>query len=255
MKICLLQTDIVWQDVTANIATAESLIEQAPEANLYVLPEMWATGFCMNPTAETFRAAEQALAWMKAFSARHGQTIMGSLPWREKGEDRATNRLFVVGHGAVTAVYDKRHLFGYGGEKACYQAGSGRTIVEIGGLKVLILTCYDLRFPVFSRNFAAAYDLVVYVANWPESRQTAWQTLLKARAIENQCFVCGVNRTGNDPVCHYAGGSMLIDAYGKTLADFDANVQAATITLDADRLRHFRQKFPVLADADAFTLH
>ena len=248
MKICLLQTDIVWQDATANIATAESLIEQAPEADFYVLPEMWATGFCMNPTAETFSAAEQALAWMKAFSARHGQTIMGSLPWREKGGNRATNRLFVVGHGAVTAVYDKRHLFGYGGEKACYQAGSGRTIVE------MILTCYDLRFPVFSRNFAAAYDLVVYVANWPESRQMAWQTLLKERAIENQCFVCGVNRTGNDPVCHYAGGSMLVDAYGKTLAVLDNQAQAVTVTLDTERLGRFREKFPVLHDADAFTL-
>lgn len=254
MKICLLQTDIAWQDAATNIAAAERLISQAPTAHLYVLPEMWATGFCMNPTPETFRAAEQALAWMKTFSGSHGLTLMGSLPWMDTGESRPTNRFFVVNQGSVTATYDKRHLFGYGGENACYKAGSARTIVEIGGLRVLILTCYDLRFPVFSRNFAAAYDLVVYVANWPESRQEAWQTLLRARAIENQCFVCGVNRTGNDPVCHYAGGSMLVDAYGKILAVLDDQAQAVTVTLDTERLGRFREKFPVLHDADAFTL-
>ena len=147
-------------------------------------------------------------------------------------------------------TYDKRHLFSYGHEDQFFTPGTQRTIVEYQGVRILLEICYDLRFPVWSRN-RKDYDMIIYVANWPTSRMSVWNTLLRARAIENQCFVAGVNRVGHDPVCDYSGGSMLIDAYGKVVADCGTEQPCCKCAeIDMERLLAFRKKFPVLDDAD-----
>lgn len=250
MRIALLQTDIKPSAAT-NMDEAGRMMDSA-DADLYLLPEMWATGFDTSPGDETARAGDEALAWMVRTARERGCAIGGSLAVRTDGAFR--NRFFLVGPGGIAAHYDKRHLFTYGGEPAAYTAGRRRVIVEMGGLRLLLLTCYDLRFPVFSRSRGGDYDVAVYVANWPASRQGAWETLLRARAIENQCYVCGVNRTGTDSACRYAGGTMAVDPYGRTVTDLGATAGAAVFEPDVEALRRFRHKFPVLADADAFSL-
>lgn len=250
MRIALLQTDIK-PDVAANMDEASHMMDTTA-ADLYLLPEMWATGFDTSPTDATDAAGREALAWMERTAKERACCVGGSLAVREEGVFR--NRFFFVRPDGTAAHYDKRHLFTYGGEPAAYAAGRQRVIVEAGGLRLLLLTCYDLRFPVFSRSAGGDYDVAVYVANWPASRQGAWETLLRARAIENQCYVCGVNRTGTDGACRYAGGSAAVDAYGRTVLDLGAAPGAAAFEPDVEALRRFRHKFPVLADADAFSL-
>jgi predicted amidohydrolase len=162
------------------------------------------------------------------------------------------NRLYFVRPDGSYDYYDKHHLFGYAGETDAYVAGERRVVTEWRGVRFLLQVCYDLRFPVFSRN-RGDYDAILYVANWPMGRRDVWLTLLKARALENQCFVVGVNVVGADKACEYVGDSMVIDAYGHTLASCTSGEPGtAMATLDMSRLQHFRQKFPVLADADAF---
>lgn len=253
MKLTLLQTDIIWNDAEANIAAAERLMADAPAADLYILPEMWATGFVATPTPSVAEASRQALAWMRQEAASRRCAVAGSLAVETDGQFR--NRLFFVTPDGFRH-YDKRHLFTYGGETAHYAPGAERVVVEWAGLRILLQVCYDLRFPVFARN-RGDYDLILYVANWPESRQAVWDTLTRARAIENQCFVAAVNRVGSDPACAYAGGSVCFDAYGHTLVQAapGSGETALTVEPDLDRLRHFRTKFPVLADADDFTLN
>ena len=156
--------------------------------------------------------------------------------------------------GGQTEWYDKRHLFTYGGEHHTYTPGSQRTVVEWRGMRFLLQVCYDLRFPVWSRN-RGDYDVALYVASWPTPRVEAWKALLRARAIENQCYVVAVNRVGEDPSCQYCGGSAVIDPYGKTLAACeDGCACEAEAVIDIDVLEDFRKKFPVLGDADAFRL-
>lgn len=152
--------------------------------------------------------------------------------------------------------YDKRHLFGYGGEGKSFSAGNKRQVVEWQGVRFLLQVCYDLRFPVFSRNSAKEpYDAIIYVASWPVPRIEAWRTLLKARALENQCYVIGVNRVGTDPNCNYNGYSAIINPYGRALGEcVSDNEETAVATLDMAELQTFRKKFPVLDDADDFTI-
>lgn len=250
MRIALLQTDIRWKDVAANVEAARKLMEEHP-ADLYVLPEMWATGFDTAPDAATAAASAEALAWMHAEARGRNCCMAGSLAAPVDGGFR--NRFYFVHPDGRCDFYDKRHLFGYGGEPAHYVPGRRRTVVCAGGLRLLLLTCYDLRFPVFSRN-RGDYDVALYVASWPASRRAAWDVLLRARAIENQCYVCGVNRTGEDPVCRYDGGSAAIDAYGRTVADLGCGHGARVFEPDLEALRRFRAKFPVLADADDFDM-
>ncbi len=250
MKLTLLQTDIAWRQPQENIRRARELMAREPGSDLYVLPEMWATGFDTAPQAAGETAAE-ALAAMQEMAAAGGCCVAGSMAVSEGG--RLFNRFYMVRPDGSAVHYDKRHLFGYGGEATNFSAGRERVVTECCGVRILLQTCYDLRFPVFARN-RGDYDLALYVASWPESRRTAWDTLLRARAIENQCFVAGVNRTGCDPAASYNGGSALVDAYGATLLDLGRTPAAATATLDLERLRRFREKFPVLADADRFAV-
>lgn len=251
MKIGLLQTDICWNDVKKNIVQIESFLEGSEPADVYVLPEMWATGFDMNPAEETQTAAERALVWMKETAAGRNCCLSGSLAVEEGGIFR--NRHYWVRADGSVAWYDKRHLFSPGFENKHYAAGSERVVVEHLGVRFLLQTCYDLRFPVFSRNMGD-YDVALYVANWPEVRQHAWEVLLQARAIENQCYVCGVNRTGFGDGITYAGGSVLVSPYGQELVKLSHHAGLVVGEVDLLSLARFRQKFPVLQDADHFSL-
>lgn len=246
MTIAIVQTDICWADPAVNRKRIEELIMEQ-SADLFVLPEMFSTGFATQPEgiAET---QGESLAWMQQMAVDKQAAFAGSIAIQEN--NRYYNRFYFVKPDGEVSTYDKRHLFTYGEEDRYFTAGSERTIVEYQGMRFLLEVCYDLRFPVWSRN-RKDYDMILYVANWPTSRMIVWNTLLKARAIENQCFVAGVNRVGSDPTCEYSGGSMVIDAYGKVIADCGTDRACCkTVELDMDRLNAFRKKFPVLNDAD-----
>ena len=251
MKTALIQLDIQRRDASANIAAAQAAVLRHPDAELYILPEMWATGFDMQPTEQTFAAAEEGRLWMEATSRQRGCTILGSLPVRSHGQ--AFNRCFVYSHGQCLTTYDKRHLFSYGGEDQHYQPGSDSATCLVGDLRFRPLVCYDLRFPVFARCHDD-YDVLIYVANWPQSRIQAWSALLCARAIENQCYVIGVNRTGVDGRLTYNGQSAVYAPDGQELLRLDGQAESATIDLSLDTVREVRRRFPFLRDADAFTL-
>lgn len=256
MKLCLLQTDIDWNDPFQNIINMECLLAAHPMSDFYVLPEMWCTGFNMQPDADTAEAGEAGLVRMEYIARQLNVTMAGSLPLRTPDGCGFTNT-FILATPDKTYRYDKYHLFTYGGEQRAYTAGSQRVVVEVKGWRVLLQVCYDLRFPVFSRSRSGDYDLILYVANWPASRQGAWDTLLRARAIENLAYVVGVNRVGTDPACTYGGGSAVISPRGETLVSLGNKEAVGAITLgddDKDALDRFRKKFPALDDADAFTL-
>ncbi len=254
MKVTLLQQDIQWADPTVNLARAEALMDSAQGSDLYVLPEMFATGFNGDPE-QTAQEAERStiLSWMHRMAVKHDAAIAGSVAIKE--QDRYFNRLYFVRPDGETIHYDKRHLFTYSGENLHYHPGSRRVIAEWRGVRFILQVCYDLRFPVWSRNGRTTdkerlYDVILYVASWPSTRMHVWSTLLRARAIENQCYVCGVNRIGSDPSCTYEGGTMLVDAYGQATVCPDNEESALTAELDMERLRAFRTKFPVLDDMD-----
>lgn len=247
MKVAVIQTDIVWGEPERNLRDADLLIDHAGKADLYVLPEMFSTGFVMQPERYAERTG-LSLRWMQAKAKATDAAVCGSVAVEQDGH--YYNRMYFVKPDGSVATYDKRHLFAYSGEHEHYERGQGRAVVEWRGVRILPQICYDLRFPVFSRNHHD-YDLAIYVANWPESRRQVWDILLKARAIENQCFVLGVNRVGDDEMCHYDGGTTIISPYGTVLADTTDNEPCVAIaTLDMPKLMAFRQKFPVLDDAD-----
>ena len=244
MKTTLLQMDIAWGDPQENIQRAETLMA-GTSSDLYVLPEMWATGFATEP-AGIAEDEEQsvALQWMKQCARDRGCALSGSLAVRLADGSYRNRHYFVTPSGV--SFYDKHHLFTYGGEHLHYTAGQSPVIVSWQGLQLLLLTCYDLRFPVFSRyGRAGAYDVIVYVANWPASRQSAWDVLTRARAIENQCYVVAVNRVGQDPVAAYGGGSVIIDPIGRVLTD-----GCGTADISLERLQQMRSRFRVLDDRD-----
>ena len=252
MKITLLQQDIVWGKPEENVRAAEQAMNARPGSSLYVLPEMFSTGFCTEPEGLAEPADSDTLRWMCSYAQKHGCAVAGSLAVWEEG--KYCNRFYFVFPDGSYRTYDKRHLFTYGGEDRHFTAGRERVIVEYAGVRFLLLVCYDLRFPVWSRS-RKDYDAILYVANWPTSRVEAWLALLRARAIENQCYVAGVNRVGTDPACDYCGGTLCIDPYGKTLAECErGKTGSVTVELDMDSLEAFRQKFPVLEDADGFDL-
>lgn len=231
---------------------AEAMIASAPGCDLYVLPEMFSTGFCTSPEGVAEHEPCDSLKWMKDSAEMFSAAIAGSVAVEENG--RFFNRFYFVTPDGNAVYYDKRHLFTYGGEHLKFTAGKERKIVEYKGVRILLQVCYDLRFPVWSRN-RGDYDMALYVASWPETRADAWRQLLKARAIENQCFVAGVNRIGTDPSNSYCGGTMLIDPYGKVIAECaDGMESVAVAEISMEELAAFRQKFPVLDDADDFEL-
>lgn len=250
MKITLLQRDIVWGDAGENIRLADLAVKEAPKSDLYVLPEMFNTGFISEPAEVAEPENGPALVWMKQMAAELDAAIAGSVPVATQEGFR--NRFYFVMPNGLEVHYDKRHLFTYGGEHKRYSAGEERVVVEFRGVRFLLSVCYDLRFPAWLRN-NEDYDCLLTVANWPTVRLGAWNTLLHARAIENQCYVCGVNRVGNDPACEYSGGTMCIDAYGRDVEVCQSGVESAiTVELDIDKLNSFRKKFPVLKDRDIF---
>lgn len=263
MVFTLVQMGISWGEPCVNRSSAEDLILAAGGSDIYILPEMFTTGFdiCPNNIAESAENGE-TLRWMLRMSHKLDAAIVGSVA--VKADDNYYyNRLYFVKPDGTYHFYDKRHLFTYGGEDKEYQCGKDPVIVEWRGVRFMLQICYDLRFPVFSRNVigkengnenkSPAYDCCIYVANWPESRRKVWDTLVKARALENQCYVLAVNRVGNDPQCYYNGGTIAIDAYGNEIMS-SKDGEACTITAEMDmlRLNNFRRKFPVLWDGDRF---
>ena len=250
MKIKLLQTNIRWAQPAENIRHAEEMMDEGDTADLVVLPEMWATGFVTDPegTAEE-EATAASLDWMKRKAAEKGCAICGSLAIVDAAGNYR-NRHYFVSPGRVVS-YDKRHLFTHGHEDKHYTRGDRAVIAEWKGWRLLLQTCYDLRFPVFSRyGMAGAYDAIIYVANWPEKRQLAWDTLTRARAIENQCYVVAVNRVGDDERCHYAGGSAVIDPTGRTICAAQTEEESVCTELNSETLLLMRRRFRVLDDRD-----
>ena len=248
-KVALIQSDIRWGSVDYNLQTIEQMVATAPAQDLYVLPETFATGFGIEPT-EAAQAEQKIVEMMSNIARRANCAICGSLIVER--DDRYRNRLLFVTPEDVVH-YDKRHLFSIGGEGAQYEAGEERCVVEWRGVRWLLSTCYDLRFPVWLRN-RCDYDAMICVASWPAARAEVWTTLLRARAIENVAYVVGVNRIGDDPTTHYAGGSVAFNYRGEVLTQTSDKACILSTEIDTEALQAFRLKFPVERDADDFEL-
>jgi predicted amidohydrolase len=251
MRIALLQTGIAWENKQDNIRRYEKQIRALPDdVRLVVLPEMFTTGFSMRTATLAETEAGETLQWMLQTAVARTTAIVGSLMIKEG--DNYFNRLFFVFPDGACRRYDKRHLFSMGDEHRCYTAGTQRLIVEYEGWRICPLVCYDLRFPVWSRNYGEAYDLLLYVANWPAARIHAWNALLPARAIENQCYVAGVNCAGTDGEgIRYGGRSQVIDFRGNIVSvAVGRGDETITGTLSLEDLESFRAKFPAGKDAD-----
>lgn len=247
MKISIVQNNPVQGDPGSSLADLDRLIGQGCGADIYVLPEMFATGQYIDPSGVVQTMDGQIVDWMVQKASYLNAAVCGSLPIKENGY--TYNRLIFAKPDGTIDYYNKHHLFSYSGEAQNYTPGNDRVVIEFRGLRILLLICYDLRFPIFSRN-RDDYDAVFYPANWPEKRILAWDTLLRARAIENQCYVIGVNRSGDDDFGFYPGHSAIITPYGETLIQTDAEPQMTCANLDMEQLARFRAKFPVLQDAD-----
>ncbi|HRN38467.1 MAG TPA: amidohydrolase [Flavobacteriales bacterium] len=252
LNVLLVQSMLQWENGPANRDRFTGLLKgHEGTTDLVVLPEMFTTGFSMNSVELAEAMDGPTVAWMRDQARKLDAALYGSVIISEGG--RHFNRgLFVEPGGRVT-TYDKRHLFRYADETSHFSPGRERVVVEWRGWRLLLQICFDLRFPVFARN-RGDYDAILYIASWPEPRSYAWKQLLIARAIENQCYVVGVNRVGMDGKgIHYAGGSALIDPKGATFA-IDPDGSVLTGRLDRASLEDFRKKFPVAMEADAFTL-
>lgn len=264
LTITTIQTALHWEDKQANLVMLEEKINAIKEkTEIVVLPEMFSTGFSMNPSVLAETMDGPSVAWMRRLSAEKKIVLTGSLIIEENGE--YYNRLIWMLPNGAYGVYDKRHLFAYAGEDEHYTAGVKRLIASVKGWKINLLVCYDLRFPVWTRqqvhhasgdgSTGSEYDLMIFVANWPERRNHAWKTLLQARAIENQCFVAGVNRVGKDGMdIYYSGDSMIVDAMGEVLYTKAHEEDIFTITLQKEKLEEVRTKLPFWKDADFFTI-
>lgn len=268
MKVTLIQTNLHWEDRQKNLLHFDTLISSIKEpTDLIVLPEMFTTGFSMNPKEVAEASNGEGLAWLKQKAKEKKAVITGSMAVEENGN--YFNRLFWVEANGNYKTYDKRHLFRMAKEDTFYTAGDKKIIGEIKDWKVCPLVCYDLRFPVWSRNrFQEAggsgqealgswdYDVLVYVANWPEVRSYPWKQLLIARAIENQCYVIGLNRIGNDGNGFgHSGDSVILNPRGEVISLTKANEESVeTLSLDKNYLEEFRKIFPVGLDADDFTI-
>ncbi len=254
LKITLIQSDIHWENTGANLAMFEEKIWSIREqTDVIVLPEMFTTGFTM----EAHRLAEPmnltTFKWMKQLSAQTGAAITGSFIVKEK--ELYFNRLIWMQPDGSFFSYDKRHLFRMAGEHNVYSQGNQKVIINWKGWKIYPLICYDLRFPVWSRNRANEYDLLLYVANWPEARRLPWKSLLQARAIENLSYVAGLNRVGEDGKgILYAGESTIISPKGECLWQRENIEEIYTHTLNKQELNSFRSKFPADLDADIFEI-
>lgn len=301
LTITIIQTDLKWEDKTANLRNLEDKILSIREnTELVVLPEMFSTGFSMNPEKLAEDMQGPTLAWMRDVAARKRIILTGSVIIKEE-EDYFNRLIWMLPNGSY-GYYDKRHRFAFAGEDEHYTAGRKRLLTSVKGWKILPLVCYDLRFPVWSRQTPAPrpddeepevgrnpddvepegrpaggpdvarskggaasggfsgeptleYDILLYVANWPERRSLAWKTLLRARAIENQSYVIGVNRVGDDGNnIHHSGDSMIIDPLGEILYEKTEAEDVYTLTLRKESLTEVRGRFPFWRDADHFSI-
>lgn len=253
LRITLIQSNLHWENISANLEMFTRKIEGVGETDLIVLPETFSTGFSMNPKfAEAMNGS--AVQWMKKTAAQKNCVVCGSLMISHEG--KYYNRFIWMKPDGSFHTYDKRHLFCISDEPKFFTAGTERLIVELNGWKICPLVCYDLRFPVWARNLHAEYDVLLYVANWPERRRAAWVTLLPARAVENQAYVVGVNRVGVDEkgVTH-TGDSMVVDALSNRLYWKENEEDIVTVELSYDELQKLREQLPFLNDADEFALN
>lgn len=253
MKIALVQTSLAWENPTVNRSHfAKKIMNFKEDVDLLVLPELFTTGFTMNAKAVAETMQGDTIAWLQQLAKSKNCAITGSLAITENGN--FYNRLVFVFPSGELHTYDKRHLFTLAGEDKVYKDGKDRLIIDYKGFKICPLICYDLRFPVFSRN-TEKYDLLLYVANWPSARIAAWDALLKARAIENCCYVLGVNRLGVDAnQLDYPGHSQVIDYAGTLLQDSASKAEVALVELGKKELLEFRTRFAFLDDQDLFTV-
>jgi predicted amidohydrolase len=252
LNVSLVQRQLVWEQPMDNRRQIDETVDLMQEnTDLIVLPEMFTTGFSMNALANAEEAHGPTRQWMGELAARHDCAVTGSIAVR-LGDAVYNRMLFVTPSDSYH--YDKRHLFRMAGEHKRYAAGTARVIVPWRGWRILLQVCYDLRFPVFSRN-REDYDLALYVANWPSTRAMHWRQLLIGRAIENLACVVGVNRIGSDANgLDYSGDSLAVTADGELLVDMQSRETIETVCLDAERLGGYRKDFPFAADADEFTL-
>ena len=254
LNLSLFQTDIVWQSPDANINTLNQWISQIPgNTDLVILPEMFLTGFSMDVNATAQQMDGAGVNWLKSVAKTRNLTITGSLTINENG--LFYNRMLVALPNGDLMWYNKRHLFRMGEEHKHFSSGKELIVVNYKEWNIMPLVCYDLRFPVWSRNVGLKYDLLLYVANWPQARREAFLTLLKARAIENQCYVVGVNRVGADGNgIKYSGDSVVIDPKGRFMTELSSIPGIVNCSVSLTELRDFRKKFPVYLDSDVFMI-
>lgn len=253
MKIALLQSSLFWENPKANRNHFEEKINAlAEKVDLIVLPEMFSTGFTMNPEAVFETMEGETIQWMQSLAKAKNSAITGSLVIKEN--ENFHNRLLFVFPSGEMQIYDKRHLFTLAGEDKVYTSGNQKLIVEYLGWKICPLICYDLRFPVFARN-VENYDVLIYVANWPKSRIQAWDILLKARSVENLCYTVGVNRVGLDNNnLEYDGHSQMVDFLGNYALKPQENEGVFIVELNKQKLVETRKKLGFLNDRDSFEL-
>lgn len=265
LSLTTVQSNLFWEDKTANLKMFESKIDSiAIKTEIVILPEMFSTGFSMNPKKLAEKMDGTTVAWMAEIAARKKIILTGSIIVEEHGN--YFNRLIWMLPDGKYGCYDKRHLFAFAGENNFYTRGEKRLIASVKGWKINLQVCYDLRFPTWVRQHNAKteqedlpttpeYDLIIYVANWPQRRNHAWKTLLQARAIENQCYIAAVNRVGNDGNdIYHSGDSMIVDPLGEVLYTKADAEDIATTVLQKDTLTAVRAKFPFWKDADDFSI-
>ena len=256
LVVSIIQSHLYWESIDQNLQAFETKINDILEAtDVVVLPEMFTTGFTMNPINYAENHDGKGLQWMKKMAQQKNCAIVGSISVKE--HNQFFNRLYWVFPDQTVEFYDKRHLFSMGNEPNHYNVGNKKLIIEYKGWRICPLVCYDLRFPVWSRNTKQQpYDVLIYVANWPAVRSYPWKQLLIARAIENQCFVLGVNRVGEDGnAVSHSGDSMAMNARGEIMSKIQSNEEITeTIVLLTNELTDFRISFPVLNDGDDFTI-
>jgi omega-amidase len=268
LNITGIQTKLHWEDKKANLEMLEEKIFSISQpTEIVVLPEMFSTGFSMQPEKLAETMEDETVQWMKRIATGKKIILTGSVIIKEEKNPawpagRFYNRLIWMLPNGQFGYYDKRHLFAYADEDKHYSAGNKRLIASVKGWKINLFVCYDLRFPVWTRQSPSRkeqnsfeYDVLIYVANWPEKRITAWKTLLQARAIENQCYVVGINRVGEDGnKIYYSGDSMVIDPLGEILYHKKDEEDIFTLNLDRSHLEKIREKFPFWKDADQFNI-
>ncbi len=252
LTVSIIQANLVWEDVDANLKAFTKKIQSIESTDLIVLPETFSTSFSMNSETLAEPMNGKTMSWMAEIAQKKNAVVAGSAILKENNQ--IFNRFIWMRPNGSFEKYDKRHLFRMGNEHNHFTAGKERLIVELKGWKICPQICYDLRFPVWSRNKKQEYDLLLYVANWPEVRTAAWEKLLYARAIENQCYVAAVNRIGVDGEgVNCIGNSMFIDPKGELIwKAADAKEESSTTEICLDELNDFRKKFPVGMDADDF---